>query len=543
MLAASILVGGFTGNLINAKPANALTSVDELSDVNTRNWSYNALKNLVEKYNVIEGYPDRTFRGNRAPTRYEMAAALDAVVKAMGKEIARLGAEKADKADLATVAKLQDEFATELKTLQTRASALEARATKIEAKNEEQDNRLAVLERMKIYGDMAFGGYWDSSRTSLGSGTYSDSTGVIGRTRLNFDYNAVEDKGGAIVGPGTVHSTLVGAFGSGLPRNTTPGSIAENRLSNVSSISTDSSQYNTSFLNGQSNVEANAYIQSAYYSQVFRVPIMGNPDWKTTATLHAGLIPWTDIFFRSPYEGDDLMRFDNTAFRNNIAIFQDSVLPRIAGEIGQGLGKWANVKIKADVESVNVTNSTINFGSTSLTAASTAAGTGTTLPGNQNAVDGIGFTAEGDLGYNLGFLNELFGTQNAFNVGGNVFGGYYLVHTDGTLANEFNAYNGTAISDTHDNAQGFYAGLNQEIYHGIGGFGNFALNNTNYLSSLLSALQASRGNNGIGFTPGGLGGSTGFTGIKQAITFGGEIPSEHYLILLPLVNVRKIFSA
>jgi hypothetical protein len=58
--------------------AGQLTSVSQLSDVRPTDWAFQALQNLVERYGCIAGYPDGTFRGNRALTRYEFAAGLNA---------------------------------------------------------------------------------------------------------------------------------------------------------------------------------------------------------------------------------------------------------------------------------------------------------------------------------------------------------------------------------------------------------------------------------------------------------------------------------
>ncbi len=61
--------------------SNALaqvTSVSQLSDVQPTDWAFQALQSLVERYGCIAGYPNGTFRGNRALTRYEFAAGLNA---------------------------------------------------------------------------------------------------------------------------------------------------------------------------------------------------------------------------------------------------------------------------------------------------------------------------------------------------------------------------------------------------------------------------------------------------------------------------------
>ena len=47
-----------------------VTSVTQFSDVYPTDWAYQALANLVETYGCVAGYPNGTFRGNRAMTRY-----------------------------------------------------------------------------------------------------------------------------------------------------------------------------------------------------------------------------------------------------------------------------------------------------------------------------------------------------------------------------------------------------------------------------------------------------------------------------------------
>jgi hypothetical protein len=57
---------------------NQVTSINQFRDVSPNNWAYEALRNLVDNYGCIVGYPDRTFRGDRALTRNEFAAGLSA---------------------------------------------------------------------------------------------------------------------------------------------------------------------------------------------------------------------------------------------------------------------------------------------------------------------------------------------------------------------------------------------------------------------------------------------------------------------------------
>lgn len=67
-----------TNSSVEENAMAQVTSVSQLSDVQPTDWAFQALQSLVERYGVIAGYPDSTFRGNRALTRYEFAAGLNA---------------------------------------------------------------------------------------------------------------------------------------------------------------------------------------------------------------------------------------------------------------------------------------------------------------------------------------------------------------------------------------------------------------------------------------------------------------------------------
>lgn len=110
-----------------------VTSVSQLSDVQPTDWAFQALQSLVERYGVIAGYPDGSFRGNRAMTRYEFAAGLNAALDRVNELIAAGSADSVRKEDLATLQRLQEEFTAELATLRGRVDTLEAVTAELEA--------------------------------------------------------------------------------------------------------------------------------------------------------------------------------------------------------------------------------------------------------------------------------------------------------------------------------------------------------------------------------------------------------------------------
>ncbi|OCR02211.1 porin [Oscillatoriales cyanobacterium USR001] len=133
-------------NSQKAQSSNAMgqvTSVSQLSDVQPTDWAFQALQSLVERYGCIAGYPDGTFRGNRALTRYEFAAGLNACLDQVSRLIATATANFVTKEDLAILQRLQEEFAAELATLRGRVDALEARTTELEANQFSTTTKLA----------------------------------------------------------------------------------------------------------------------------------------------------------------------------------------------------------------------------------------------------------------------------------------------------------------------------------------------------------------------------------------------------------------
>ena len=167
-----------------------VTSVSQLSDVQTTDWAFQALQSLVERYGCIAGYPDGTYRGNRAITRYEFAAGLNACLDRINELIATSTANLVTKADLVSLQRLQQEFTTELTALRGRVDAVEVQVAELES-NQFSTTTKINGEVITYLGD-AFGNSADSiNNTTLGYRLRLDfNTSFTGEDRLRTRFQS-----------------------------------------------------------------------------------------------------------------------------------------------------------------------------------------------------------------------------------------------------------------------------------------------------------------------------------------------------------------
>ena len=168
-----------------------VTSVSELSDVQPGDWAYTALQRLVEEYGCLEGYPDRTYRGNRALTRYEFAAGLNACLDVV---VQLIGSGS----QLDEIRRLQEEFAAELATVRGDVDALQTDVAELEA------NQFSTTTKLRGQLDAHLVVPFDDTDEILDSGVVFDPADpgtandpTVGgeeadatfeyRARLNFD--------------------------------------------------------------------------------------------------------------------------------------------------------------------------------------------------------------------------------------------------------------------------------------------------------------------------------------------------------------------
>lgn len=140
-----------SASLLALAPVTASAQVAGFSDLSPEHWSSSAVRDLVEKYGVMSGFPDKTFRGSRQITRYEAAAAFYKVmlqlseVQDLTRRIGNVTLE-----DLKTMKALNQEFEQELEVIKKQQGE---QAEKIK----QLEESLAKLK--EDLGSVRFGGF------------------------------------------------------------------------------------------------------------------------------------------------------------------------------------------------------------------------------------------------------------------------------------------------------------------------------------------------------------------------------------------------
>lgn len=176
--AADLNISGMSGYSDSASQAYSssdeqVTSITQFSDVYPTDWAYQALSNLIERYGCVAGYPSGSYKGNRAMTRYEAAALLNACLDRI--------TEVTDE-----LRRLLKEFETELSVLRGRVDGLEARVGELEATQFSTTTKLTG-QAIFVVGANSYSGnsQYDSGDKKYTSENYST---LAGATAFNYDY-------------------------------------------------------------------------------------------------------------------------------------------------------------------------------------------------------------------------------------------------------------------------------------------------------------------------------------------------------------------
>lgn len=184
--------GTFNAATPDITDMSQVTSVSELRDVQPTAWAYEALKSLVERYGCIVGYPDRTFRGDRALSRWEFAAGLNACMNVMERLIQENVAVLRE--DIDKLKRLMQEFEAELAALGARIDNLEVRTSFLE---DHQFSTTTKLNGVAVFalvdqwgGDKAVDWRQQDNIDNFGAAApapVEENATMSSRVRLNFD--------------------------------------------------------------------------------------------------------------------------------------------------------------------------------------------------------------------------------------------------------------------------------------------------------------------------------------------------------------------
>jgi len=167
-----------------ADPMAQLNSVSQLRDVNPSDWAYQALSDLATRYNCLVGYPDGSFLGQQALSRYEFAAGLNACLTQIERLLQASAGEFARTDDLETLRRLVQEFGTELAIMRGRIDGLTARTRELEVAQFSTTTKLGGEVTFAISD--VFGG---ESATNIVRAPANVDTEAVFQYRTRLDFN------------------------------------------------------------------------------------------------------------------------------------------------------------------------------------------------------------------------------------------------------------------------------------------------------------------------------------------------------------------
>ncbi len=269
---------------VDHDPMGQVTSVAQFKDVSPSDWAFQALQTLVERYGVIAGYPDGTFRGNRAMTRNEFAAGLAAVFILVQERLLVNPNDGTARTDLATLRRLQTAYGLAAQDLQKRMTDLEQRNTRLEDHNFSATTKLKI-QSLHIFTD----GNGSSSR-------------LVYRTRLN------------LVTSWTGRDRLVAQLQGGNNENDAV-SIAQMRDNPRNLLGTNGLIADGGGIDGV-GVRQTLQLRKLYYQ------------FEPTANLQVAIgtaLPPSDFIDRNTFANQSGLNFISSFFSNNPLIIQNQI--------------------------------------------------------------------------------------------------------------------------------------------------------------------------------------------------------------------------
>ena len=259
-----------------------LTSVDQLSDVKPTDWAYQALRSLMERYGVISGFTDGTFRGKRPLTRYQFAAAINAVAQQIDQQLVNTVREQFIEEDARTLQRLEEEFRPALEELRTRIKDIDNRTAQLEA------HQFSTTTKLQGEVVAASTGGSNAGSTIISRARLTLSTSFKGPDRLVTQLESGNDGGDAISKIQDENPNLLGT---------------EGLIGNAGGLD-------------YALVDNNLQIRRLYYQFT--------PQSDLLVTIGAKMLP-RDFIDRNQYANNEAVHFSSGFFVNNPLIIQNQI--------------------------------------------------------------------------------------------------------------------------------------------------------------------------------------------------------------------------
>jgi hypothetical protein len=186
-----------------ADPTDGSAAAAMFSDVPPDSWAYDALQRLAAD-GVLTGYANKSFKGDRPLTRYEVAVLVERASKAI--EAKMVAGTQVDRDDIAAIRKLLGDFGPELKNVEAQVAEI---GQQTKANTQQLEVASDQLRRMQVHV-----GYY------LRPGTYSDHVvAVNGPMTLGKGASAIAPHAAlpAGLGPAPLGSGILGPVGTDTP--------------------------------------------------------------------------------------------------------------------------------------------------------------------------------------------------------------------------------------------------------------------------------------------------------------------------------------
>lgn len=192
--------------MLDADPMAQVRSVESLSDVRPTDWAYTAVRSLVERYGILLGLSDGTFRGDRPLTRFEMLGALNRVLEQVEQrfatgEIAQL------REDVTTIRRLLASYGEIAKDLRDRLNQLDQTVAQLTQQQFSTTTKLSG----QVVGVLTDGS--DARTTIIDRVRLNLQTSFTGQDRLLTQLETGNDGGDAISNAQNRNQNLLGTAG------------------------------------------------------------------------------------------------------------------------------------------------------------------------------------------------------------------------------------------------------------------------------------------------------------------------------------------